>query len=263
MNKILKNLMCGGVFFCLPLMFTSCGNADNPSDSSPSSEEIAAALASIEIGEKITINFTYGDDPFYATFQKTGETTYVFLADESSLPPDDSPFLTRSAAMITYSADIKNEGGKIIFSLYQNYADARLIMQVTFNPADDTYEVVTDPQYPAVFKNIKIGDAVPSTVKDATKVITVTVTTSDVYEASYQYSYHEGETWGELIARYKEIFGEYGECTPAEFSVDEETGKISEDFLKFYYDDGITPVLSTDVVCKDGKDSYKMIADEV
>ena len=197
------------------MLFTSCDdvlgewNPPAPATVVPADVQKQATIlgAALENGAKFKINYTINGHDCWAVFEKTGDNTYALIEAESQLTPTlTSRARATTRSSLTYTATLTYADGKLVFKLTRS--DDTLFLQVTFNPADDTCEFIATAISGAAFSNLTIGDeTAAAAITTETKKMIIAPTTSP--DATYIYFYYKpGETWEEMDARYKAVFGD-------------------------------------------------------
>ena len=249
MKKYFGKLCMGGVFLlAFTVLLTSCDdvlgewNPPAPAPVVPADVQKQATVlgAALENGAKFKINYTINGNDCWAVFEKTGDNTYALIGAESQLTP---PLTSRARATTrytyTYTATLTYADGKLVFKLTRS--DDTLFLQVTFNPADDTCEFIATAFSGAAFSNLTIGDeTAAAAITTETKKMIIAPTTAP--DETYIYFYYKpGETWEEMDARYKAVFGD--------------NNQISNFYRgeTIYYDKGKSErISSSDVIGKKG-----------
>ena len=245
MYKSIKSKLWGGVFLlAFTVLLTSCDdilgewNPPAPATVVPADVQKQATIlgAALENGAKFKINYTINGNDCWAVFEKTGDNTYALIEGESQLMP---PSTSRTRMSVTYTATLTYADGKLVFKLTKS--DDTLSLQVTFNPADDTCEFIATAISGAAFSNLTIGDeTAAAAITTETKKMIIAPTTDPDAVAIYFY-YKPGETWEEMDARYKAVFGDNNQISNF-YSVN-----------TIYYDqDKHFPISATDVIGKKG-----------
>lgn len=215
-KSILK--LVGGVFFCLPLMFASCGNIDNPleeitggsSEGGGEQEEtvfnLKAALAAIEDGATIEIAYTVlgnvaPEEEYKVKLVKDGDG---FAIQEGSGFPTD----------LAYNLDGKlalDEDGKLIFTLTAEKKDnegpltravtqAGKVMVITFDPTTNTYDYVGTPGF--TFKVLNVDDQEVTVENASPKTASMVIQYNNSTQILYKFN-HNGEKWGDFEDKFK------------------------------------------------------------
>ena len=242
----------GGVFLlAFTVLLTSCDdilgewNPPAPATVVPADVQKQATIlgAALETGAKLTIHYTVNGTDCWAVFEKTGDNTYALIVAESQLTPTlGSGTRATTRVAYTYTATLTYADGKLVFKLTRS--DDTLFLQVTFNPADDTCEFIANPAGSAggaAFSNLTIGEeTAAAAITTETKKMIIAPTTDPDAMATYFY-YKPGETWEEMDARYKAVFGDNNQISNF-YSVN-----------TIYYDkDKIESISSTHVIGKKG-----------
>ncbi len=195
--------------------------------------------AALENGAKFKINYTFYGYDCWAVFEKTGDNTYALIEGESQLTPAaTSRARATTRVSYTYTATLTYADGKLVFKLTRS--DDTLFLQVTFNPADDTCEFIATGFNGTAFSNLTIGDeTAAAAITTETKKMIINSTSSD---AKYTHFYYKpGETWEEMDARYKAVFGD-----------NNETSDVYSHYTIYYDKDKSKSISPTDVIGKKG-----------
>lgn len=245
----MENCVWGGVFLlAFTVLLTSCDdvlgewNPPAPAPVVPADVQKQATIlgAALENGAKFKINYTINGNDCWAVFEKTGDNTYALIGAESQLTPTlTSRARATTRVSYTYTATLTYADGKLVFKLTRS--DDTLFLQVTFNPANDTCEFIATSASGAEFSNLTIGDeTAAAAITTETKKMIIASTTPPDQKYTHFY-YKPGETWEEMDARYKAVFGD--------------NNSISYDYSHYtiYYDINKNESISaTDVIGKKG-----------
>ncbi|MBO6253076.1 MAG: hypothetical protein J6O49_05420 [Bacteroidaceae bacterium] len=240
----------GGAFLLVfSVLLTSCDdilgewNPPAPATVVPADVQKQATIlgAALENGSKFKINYTINGHDCWAVFEKTGDNTYALIEAESQFPPTltSGTRATTRVVSYTYTATLTYADGKLVFKLTRS--DDTLFLQVTFNPADDTCEFIATAFSGAAFSNLTIGDeTAAAAITTETKKMIIAPTTAP--DATYIYFYYKpGETWEEMDARYKAVFGDNNQISI-----------FYRDNTIYYDQDKHFPISSSDVIGKKG-----------
>lgn len=116
MKKLLFSLM-GGAVFCLSLVFSSCGNIDNPLEEIGNSNPKVAALAgALDEGAEVTFNFTMHAEAYIQFLKKLDDNDIIDIPEES-LPP------YWETGSMPIKVIFKKKSGKYEFELAKAYVD--------------------------------------------------------------------------------------------------------------------------------------------
>lgn len=209
--------LVGGVFFCLPLMFASCGNIDNPLEEmtgSGSSEgggeqeetvfNLKAALAAIEDGATIEIAYTVwkGDGEYKVKLVKNGEG---FAIQEGSGFPTDLDYNLNGQLAL-------DEDGKLIFTLTAaskpasgtrgSIEQAGKVMVVTFDPTTNTYDYVGTPGF--TFKVLNVDDQEVTVENASPKTASMVINYNNSASILYKFN-HNGEKWAAFADKFEAL----------------------------------------------------------
>ena len=239
--------MYGGVFLlAFTVLLTSCDdilgewNPPAPAPVVPADVQKQATVlgAALENGAKFKINYTINGNDCWAVFEKTGDNTYALIGAESQLAPTLTSRARATTRGSAYTATLTYADGKLVFKLTKS---DDTLLQVTFNPADDTCEFIATAISGAAFSNLTIGDeTAAAAITTETKKMIIARTTDP--NGTYIYFYYKpGETWEEMDARYKAVFSDNNQISRF-YSLN-----------TFYYDkDKSERISSSDVIGKKG-----------
>ena len=250
MRKSIFNLL-GGAVFCLSLVFSSCGNIDNPLEEIVNSNPTAAYLKmALDKGAVFTINFNLNGDKT-VTFKK-GEEGYELDGVDEGL----------------YLLDYDDASGMLILTILSEEligGEHQPISQIFFNPKDESFYILNG-----------IGQNITSTGEFSVNGAKGTLTNSCPDKATIEisisgmlmgtrtgvftggnlfiyYNKEKGEKWKDVVDRY--ATSDFDGL----FSVDGDNNNVA---LKYGYDtgdvmyDNETKVLVTDVVGKKAGAAY-------
>lgn len=114
MRKLLFSLM-GGAVFCLSLVFSSCGNIDNPLEEIGNSNSKVAALAgALDEGAEVTFNFTMHEEAYIQYRNKLNEINAQYVERETLLPYSET-------SSMPIQLVFKKKSGKYEFELAKAY----------------------------------------------------------------------------------------------------------------------------------------------
>ena len=207
--------LVGGVFFCLPLMFASCGNIDNPLEEMSGSgsgggeqEEtvfnLKAALEAIEDGATIEIAYTVwnGDGEYKVKLVKNGEgfavkegseyPTELFYDLDGKLAFDDGKLV------FTLTAEQKDNEGPLTRAVTQ----AGKVLVVTFDPTTNTYDYVGTPGF--TFKVLNVDDQEVTVENASPKIAFMPIRYNNNTPILYQFN-HNGEKWAAFADKFKAL----------------------------------------------------------
>ena len=221
MKKNFMKLM-GGVFFCLPLMFASCGNLDNPleeisgSGSSEGGEQeetvfnLKAALEAIEEGATIEIAYTVwnGDGEYKVKLVKDENADAGFAVQEGSGFPTDLAYnlfgkltLDDGKLVFTLTAEQKvNEG--VMTTRGSLPPQTGKVMVVTFDPTTNTYDYVGTPGF--TFKVLNVDDQEVIIENASPKTASMVIGSNTNSPILYKFN-HNGEKWGDFADKFKAL----------------------------------------------------------
>lgn len=251
MYKSIKSFVGGVFLLAFTVLLTSCDdilgewNPPAPATVVPADVQKQATIlgAALENGAKLTIHYTMNETDCWAVFEKTGDNTYALIGAESQLTPTLTSG-TRATTRVSYAytATLTYADGKLVFKLTRS--DDTLFLQVTFNPADDTCEFIANPASSvgrAAFSNLTIGEeTAAAAITTETKKMIIAPTTDPDAISTYFY-YKPGETWEEMDARYKAVFGDNNKIS-----------NFYRDNTIYYDQDKHFSISATDVIGKKG-----------
>ena len=209
--------LVGGVFFCLPLMFASCGNIDNPLEEMSGSgsgggeqEEtvfnLKAALEAIEDGATIEIAYTVwnGDGEYKVKLVKNGEG---FAVKEGSEYPtelfyglDGKLALNDGKLVFTLTAEEKVNVG--IMTTRGIIEQAGKVLVVTFDPTTNTYDYVGTPGF--TFKVLNVDDQEVTVENASPKTASMVIQYNNDTQILYKFN-HNGEKWAAFADKFKAL----------------------------------------------------------
>ena len=121
--------MMSGALMCLSLVFSSCGNVDNPLEEIGNSNPVVAQLKdALADGAVITI-----------TFNLNGEQTITFKKGE-----DGYMFDGAEADNMRYHLEYDDENGLFIFSIRGVDEDFSIASQIILNPKDNSFYIINN-----------------------------------------------------------------------------------------------------------------------
>lgn len=226
-KKLNASLLLGAMIICLPMLFTSCedifGEWSKPVPQTPPSSVVAEAKvlgAALEAGATVSISYTVGSTTYVATFVKNADDSYTL---QSNVKPSATRALTRTSggdpvvsvgtgAVVGDRIQLVLVGGKL-----------KLVVKAAND--DPLFEATMDIETGqiAVFNtnaqgvNCGIGsfavNGSPMAIKNPQMQL-VTVRYNQPMDApgtsisltltfNYTVQYLNGETWADVIARYK------------------------------------------------------------
>lgn len=249
MKKYFGKLCMGGVFLlAFTVLLTSCDdilgewNPPAPATVVPADVQKQATVlgAALENGAKFKINYTINGNDCWAVFEKTGDNTYALIGAESQLTPTlTSRARATTRYTYTYTATLTYADGKLVFKLTRS--DDTLFLQVTFNPADDTCEFIATAYSGAAFSNLTIGDETAAAAITTETKKMIIAPTADPDAIDIYFYYKPGETWEEMDARYKAVFGDNNDIS-----------KTFKNEVIYYDKDKSESISSSDVIGKKG-----------
>ena len=199
--------------FSLVFTLTNCGNIDNPleelsgSGSVPPSvvEEAKVLGEALEAGATVTINYTVEDQSYIAIFQKGDGDTYTLISNEQKTSTTRA--MTRGLAQLVTTGDGATVGDKVQLKLVGN----KLVLIVKADFGTPLFEAqmnvaggeVTVTNTNAIGINGSIGAV---SINDQEKGIKNPEMHSVIIQkdyVSYAVKYSEGETWANVVDRYK------------------------------------------------------------
>jgi hypothetical protein len=122
--------MMSGALMCLSLVFSSCGNVDNPLEELANTNAVAAQLKdALADGAVITI-----------TFNLNGEQTITFKKGEDGYEYDGP-----EADNMRYHLDYDDENGLLVLDVRGE--EASLASQIILNPKDNSFYIINNFGY--------------------------------------------------------------------------------------------------------------------
>ena len=210
-HPIKSTMFVGAFLFGLLMCFTSCedilGKWEKPVPQVPETvvEEAKVLGEALEAGATVTINYTVENQSYIAIFQKNSDDTYTLISNTAA--PATTRAMTRGLAQLVTTGDGATVGDKVQLKLVGN----KLVLIVKDYTGIPLFEAqmnvaggeVTVTNTNAIGINGSIGAV---SINDQEKGIknpemqSVIIQNSDV---SYAVKYSEGETWANVVDRYK------------------------------------------------------------
>lgn len=246
-NKLMKKnflKVLGGAVFCLPMMFASCGNVDNPLETIGTGGEdnpfVSVLAGALDDGATVTIDLEaciMGQaKTATATFEKDGNNfTLKSLEGDivnviKELDPDQGHDYTTASATeilgwgglkIDFNYDMAKNQLKASMEATRNGNTYYPISIIVFDLSNDTYSQYTYPYQMGYFilKEISVKDDskidLISTDYEKKAIIGRSMATSrPAHTRGYDYPgpyacvfYKDGETWADVNKRYEEVAG--------------------------------------------------------
>ena len=242
MKQILLKVM-SGTLMCLSLVFSSCGNIDNPLEEIGKSNPTVAALAgALDEGAEVSFNFKLVDGgyetPFQVVFTKGEGTSFTFKGYDYQIPEEfDDDMRADIENIFTQIINEENveEAVKLEYDKAANQLKASFvyvddeatvpILTVVFDINNNKYT-----QYVYPFEGFFIWDGVSVNGSDKTKLLATDYSKeADFYFGGFddeflaraftrggeddepinffRVFYQDGETWADVNKRYKEKAG--------------------------------------------------------
>lgn len=228
-KKLNASLLLGAMIICLPMLLTSCedifGEWSKPVPQTPPSSVVAEAKvlgAALEAGATVSISYTVGSTTYVATFVKNADDSYTL---QSNVKPSATRALTRTSggdpvvsvgtgAVVGDRIQLVLVGGKLKLvvkaanddPLFEATMDIETGQIAVFNTnaqgvncdigsfaVNGSPMAIKNPQMQQVTVNFSQTMQVPG----SSPIINLSL------EFSYTIQYLNGETWADVIARYK------------------------------------------------------------
>lgn len=273
---------------CLPLMFASCGNIDNPleeitvSGGATSYASLAAAMNDIDDGAEVEVAYTvYGSKDEYKV--KIKKVNGAFVPQGTAGLPTGLDY--------KLSGIIEQDGTKLIFKLHAKPTDewveewenpvlvgsrtrgdvpedpeinGEYVMVITFDIQTSEYDVINAPGFSFKVLNVK---GLPVNVENAcSKTATVIMTYDENKTISWTFN-HNGESWLAFAEKYEGL--DDGDESDNSYNIIyediyDENGSIYFDFddYPFVYGNSPWSIIYTDEDCENKVDPESEIEDK-
>lgn len=226
MKKLNSYLLLGAMIFCLSTLLTSCdeifGEGDNPVPVIPPSpvvDEAKVLGAALEAGAIVSVTYNVGSTTYVATFVKNSDDSYTL---QSNAKISAARALTRGVSDPTVTVGdgatvgdqvqlllsgnklklvVKAANGNPLFEATMNIETGEIAIINTnakgVNCTIGSFAVNGDT------KDIKNPEMQNVTVNFAHTLVVPATSISLSLTFNYAVQYLNGETWGDVIARYK------------------------------------------------------------
>lgn len=226
MKKLNSYLLLGAMIFCLSTLLTSCdeifGEGDNPVPVIPPSpvvDEAKVLGAALEAGAIVSVTYNVGSTTYVATFVKNSDDSYTL---QSNAKISAARALTRGVSDPTVTVGdgatvgdqvqlllsgnklklvVKAANGNPLFEATMNIETGEIAIFNTnargVNCGIGSFAVNGDT------KDIKNPEMQNVTVNFAHTLVVPATSISLSLTFNYAVQYLNGETWGDVIARYK------------------------------------------------------------
>ena len=241
---------------CLPMLFFSCGNADNALEQiinggGSNETQLAQLTDAIKSNAKVLIEYTLYGDTKAKQIEFTFDGGLEQFAEVEDIVPDNQNYV------LFPSLEYDKASGVITFSLIatiqvpttrSSAPPLQKVLVVVFDVKAKTYKVASLPGFS--FKVVKIEglpvdveNAWPESSEIALKQITVYEST-DNYETAFidgmedypfVINYEEGKTWGDLIGFYTTLLDNEDVVCHEESTGSGYMSYINLDFTKYEF----------------------------
>lgn len=248
--------LVGGVLMCLPMLFFSCGNADNALEQiinggGSNETQLAQLTDAIKSNAKVLIEYTLYGDTKAKQIEFTFDGGLEQFAEVEDIVPDNQNYV------LFPSLEYDKASGVITFSLIatiqvpttrSSAPPLQKVLVVVFDVKAKTYKVASLPGFS--FKVVKIEglpvdveNAWPESSEIALKQITDYEST-DNYETAFidgmedypfVINYEEGKTWGDLIGFYTTLLDNEDVVCHEESTGSGYMSYINLDFTKYEF----------------------------
>ena len=214
--KIKKLLFLAALGLTATATLTSCdnivGEEDNPAPAVPSSvvEDARVLGAALEAGATVSVTYSIADTKYVATFQKNADDTYTLISNtaaasgsragtRTSGPNYDYTVPTGDAAAGKITLELV--GDKLVLTV--NAANGAPIFeaQMTVDGGEVTVLNTNGNGLDCTIGSVSVGDQ----SKDIVNPVLETVNIKENNGLSYAVKYSEGDTWAEVVERYKDF----------------------------------------------------------
>ena len=212
--KIKKLLFLAALGLTATATLTSCdnivGEEDNPAPAVPSSvvEDARVLGAALEAGATVSVTYSIAGTQYVATFQKNADDTYTLISNtaaasgsragtRTSGPDYTVPTGDAAAGKIT----LELVGDKLVLTV--NAANGAPIFeaQMTVDGGEVTVLNTNGNGLDCTIGSVSVGDQ----SKAIWNPVLETVNIEENNGLSYAVKYSEGDTWAEVVERYKDF----------------------------------------------------------
>jgi hypothetical protein len=207
-------MFVGAFLFGLSMCFTSCedilGKWEKPVPQVPETvvEEVKVLGEALEAGATVTINYTVGTESYTATFQKNSDDTYTLISN-TAVTPAPARALTRYYAPThnvptgdgaTIGSNIKLElvGNKLVLTVKSTDGISLFEAQMNVDGGEVIVFNTNAGNLDCTIGAVSINDQEKEIKNPEMHSVII-----NSYPIKYAVKYSEGETWADVVDRYK------------------------------------------------------------
>lgn len=243
--KILKSMMKGVMALALPLMFTACGNFDNPLEviSNVSPAKAFALKYILENNSTFVVNFKLNGENCSVTVVNKGNNNFVIDSYTGDIDPDG------------FGVSLTEDKKQVVLTRYVEAGSDEAESQIFFNPQDESFYILNNIGRELIFDGkVSVNDTSGTLTNSCPLKVQIDVTFGEDPPVPFIVNYKEGDTWQTVKDRYDNsdlsgLIG-LGDDSKVKLKQGDYTGVVK------YNDGDGTRVTSADVVGKKAGAAY-------